>query len=536
MNTAAANTYDEIPYSKHAYPQTHPDRLATMATFFGMAPAPVERCRVLELGCGAGGNLIPMALTMPGSTFLGIDLSGRHVAEGHKAVAALGLGNIELRHLSILDVDESVGQFDYLICHGVYSWVPDSVRDKILDIAARQLAANGVIYISYNTYPGWHLHEALRHMVVYHTRAHAEPRERIRQARSLLDVLARTVGADGDPHRTELREALAMLRDQQDYYLFHEYLEEVNQPVYFHQFAERAAASGLQYLGEAETDPLEASTHTPGAEEALRHVAPELVARHQFLDFLNNTQFRQSLLCRAEVALNRRPGLECLSAVVIASRLQPISPPVDVRSTRVEDFGDESDSVGTDNPILKSALLCLLEAWPRALPFASLCALARDRLGPSVAGGGVGGGAGGGDGGDAARDREVLGTDLLRIWRVSKMVELHVFSPPFVLDVSERPVASPLVRAQAAAGPLVTNLCHNTIRLDEVSRHVLRRLDGHHDLPALVPVLENLVAQGVLRVVPEGEPIPVGERLRQALLASVEQNLRALARCALLMK
>lgn len=520
MSTPIATSYDEIPYSKHAYPHTHPDRLATVATLVGMTPAPVEGCRVLELGCGAGGNLIPMALSMPGSEFLGIDLSSRQITDGQETIAALELRNIELKHLSILDVDERIGQFDYLICHGVYSWVSDPVRDKILDIAARQLAANGVAYISYNTYPGWHLLETLRHVIAHHTRSDSEARARISQARSLLDFLARIVPENGGPHETRLRELLNELRGQQDYYLFHEYMEEVNAPVYFHEFAERAAANGLQYLGEAEFDPLEVCTLTPELDQAMRQFAPDLVARHQYLDVLNNTRFRQSLLCHAEVALDRPPGPERLSAVAIASSLQPVSPPVDLHSKRAEEFRDSSGTLSADSPIVKSALLCLHEAWPRALPFASLCALARARLGSGE--------------GDAARDGEILAMDLLQIWRASEMVELHVYSPPFVLEISERPVASPLVRLQAAAGPRVTNLRHITIELDEVSRQVLRRLDGHHDVAALIPVLEDLVARGVLRIVPEGEPVPVGERLRQALVNSLRHNLRALARWALL--
>ena len=130
------SSYDEVPYPSRPYPQAHPDRLATVATLLGLTPAPADRCRVLELGCGSGGNLIPLALTLPGSTFVGIDLSGEQVAKGCEVIRALGLRNIQLRHLSILDVDDRFGTFDYVICHGVYSWVPAEVQAKILDVCA----------------------------------------------------------------------------------------------------------------------------------------------------------------------------------------------------------------------------------------------------------------------------------------------------------------------------------------------------------------------------------------------------------------
>src|SRR5262245_10234755 len=123
------NTYDEMPYDSYPYIQTHPSRLAVIATLFGMNPPAVEKCRVLELGCASGGNLIPMAEMLPASEFVGVDLSGRQIADGQRIVDALGLSNITLRHASILDVDESYGPFDYVICHGVFSWVPDQVRE-----------------------------------------------------------------------------------------------------------------------------------------------------------------------------------------------------------------------------------------------------------------------------------------------------------------------------------------------------------------------------------------------------------------------
>src|SRR5262249_43817357 len=152
----------ELPYPSNPYPYTHPDHLATVAALLGMKPAAADHCRVLELGCASGGNLIPMAYGLPDSSFFGLDLSGEPVRQGEELVEALGLKNIQLRRMSILDVDDRLGQFDFIICHGVYSWVPAEVQDKILDICARQLAPQGVGFISYNTYPGWHMRGMIR--------------------------------------------------------------------------------------------------------------------------------------------------------------------------------------------------------------------------------------------------------------------------------------------------------------------------------------------------------------------------------------
>src|SRR5947208_2747117 len=121
MASVPPTSYDTVPYHSNPFGATHPDRLATVATLLGLKPPPVERCRVLELGCASGGNLIPMALGLPDSTFTGIDLSIRQVADGQRVIDALGLSNVSLRHLSILNVDDDFGSFDYILCHGVYS-------------------------------------------------------------------------------------------------------------------------------------------------------------------------------------------------------------------------------------------------------------------------------------------------------------------------------------------------------------------------------------------------------------------------------
>ncbi len=99
MSDEPQTSYDEVPYASHAFPQTHPNTMATVATLFGMTPAPVTNCRVLELGCAAGFNIIPMAAALPDSRFVGVDLSSRQVAEGQEAIKALGLTNVELRQL-----------------------------------------------------------------------------------------------------------------------------------------------------------------------------------------------------------------------------------------------------------------------------------------------------------------------------------------------------------------------------------------------------------------------------------------------------
>ena len=165
----------------------------------------------LELGCGAGGNLIPMAQAMLGATFTGYDLSGVQVREAADLIRTLGLGNIKVEQRNILEVEEGADRFDYIICHGVFSWVPENVQDRIFSICRESLSQNGVALISYNTYPGWHMRESIRGMMRYHARQFDDPRTQVVQSRALLDFLVKSVDAEKSPYGMYLAGELKLL-------------------------------------------------------------------------------------------------------------------------------------------------------------------------------------------------------------------------------------------------------------------------------------------------------------------------------------
>jgi SAM-dependent methyltransferase len=205
--SATPTSYDLVPYWGHPYRESHPDQLATVARLFGLTTPAVDKARVLELGCASGANLIPAAVSVPGATFLGIDLSLRQIDEGRRTIAALGLANIELVQGSIDTIGAEHGQFDYIICHGVYSWVPRNIQDHILRVCSRNLAAEGIAYVSYNTYPGWFMRGMVRRMMGFHARRFADPATQLEQARALLDFLSRaSTGVDATYHALLSRE------------------------------------------------------------------------------------------------------------------------------------------------------------------------------------------------------------------------------------------------------------------------------------------------------------------------------------------
>ena len=146
-------SYDTVPYPTGSYSQTHPDRLATVATLLGHQPAPPGRCRVLEIGCGNGGNLIPMAFAMPESTFTGIDLAATPIAQGEKLVE-VGLKNITLLQQDLTTYAPEREAFDYVIAHGLYAWVAAPVQDRLLAVCRAALAPQGVAFRELQRAPG----------------------------------------------------------------------------------------------------------------------------------------------------------------------------------------------------------------------------------------------------------------------------------------------------------------------------------------------------------------------------------------------
>ena len=104
MSDPIASPYRDVPYLGHAYAETHPSRLATIASLYGMEPPNLAACRLLELGCGRGNNLLPMAYQYPEARFVGIDLSGPAIEAATTLSQGLGRQNLEFRHGDIMDV------------------------------------------------------------------------------------------------------------------------------------------------------------------------------------------------------------------------------------------------------------------------------------------------------------------------------------------------------------------------------------------------------------------------------------------------
>ena len=190
VNRELERKYDAVAYAAQSNALSHPGHLATVATLFGLAPPEVATCRVLEVGCSDGANLLPMAAALPHAQFVGCDLSGSAIADARRAAQELGLANVTFLQQDLATLTDDPGTFDYIIAHGVYSWVPAPVRDALLALAARRLARNGALFVSYNVYPGCHVREAAWQILHYHVDRIADPRGQLDAARAFAALLA----------------------------------------------------------------------------------------------------------------------------------------------------------------------------------------------------------------------------------------------------------------------------------------------------------------------------------------------------------
>ncbi|HEY0006576.1 MAG TPA: class I SAM-dependent methyltransferase [Pyrinomonadaceae bacterium] len=543
MADPALESYEEVLYPSYTHNQTHPDRLATLATLYGLEAAPVERCRVLDIGCGDGGNLLPMAFALPESEFVGIDLAGRPIAKGRAIAEALGLKNIELLRLDLMDVSEGLGQFDYIIAHGLYSWVGPQVQNKLLAVCRSNLKPQGIAYVSYNTFPGCHLRLMLREMMLFHVRHLAEPQQQINQAMALIKFMA-GAQTQTDAYAAFLKEEFEQAVGFSAGHLYHDDLASINSPIYFHQFMDHAARHGLQFMAEADYYEMQDYIYPPEVSAVLSEMAARsIILKEQYLDFLKCRRFRQTLLCHQELKLDPIPKAERLMNLYMASPSRPASGKPNLNARTVEAFrGVREAKVATDYPLAKAALYRLGEIFPHSLHFTELLTQARGLTKTdeheSAALGNVEAQdkpeANDSEQNEAQDEAQALAEILLHTY-ASGMLELSVRAPDFVEEASERPVASPLARLQIRSDTVVTNMRHIGVEVeDALGRRLLLLLDGTRDRDALLKELAALVQSGEASLQQEGARVTDPQQVSEILSRGLEENLRKLAKLALL--
>jgi SAM-dependent methyltransferase len=321
-----AQSYDSVAYPAQPIAFAHPTHIGGIARLFGLAPRAMVGARVLEIGCADGGNLVPMACAFPDTGFFGLELSAQQAERGAAMAADYGLSNLQVLQGDIAAPPAALaGNFDFIICHGVFSWVAAETQQQLLRFCHDRLNPGGVVYLSYNVYPGWKLREVLRDMMLHHAGGIDEPARRIEQARAILGFTANLSRADS-PYGQMLRQEHAALSAQPDHYVFHEMLAPHNRPLPFREVMALAGACGLGYVGDvnlASMTPQGVAADGLAKLQELCAGDQELLEQH--LDFINNRAFRTSVLARrADMgSLDRALPMQALDDLRIAPACMP---------------------------------------------------------------------------------------------------------------------------------------------------------------------------------------------------------------------
>ncbi|MCM2370146.1 methyltransferase regulatory domain-containing protein [Aporhodopirellula aestuarii] len=501
---SVAESYDEMPYENGTLPWSHPERMATIGTLFGLNPADIRRARILELGCAHGGNLLPLAASMPQSEFIGIDLSGRQIEMGQQLVAEAGLTNVRLLQLDLMELDATFEPFDYIICHGLFSWVPAVVRTGILNLCTQLLRPQGMAFVSYNTFPGWHMRSVLGKMMRYHTRDIADPVAAVTESREFARFLSDAAPSGNAAYQATLQKEYELIRDVPSWYLHHDHLAGENQPLFFHEFAESLTEHKLQYVGEARFQTMFAENMDDDVAAQLQRYANDPIEYEQYLDYLSNRSFRESLICHSDLLVDRNVSTNRLEHLHAATSLK-----------REQTTGDTAEFVHSDGRRLKcssdatSQLLGrLADAWPGTVSVQSL--LEAEGLPSELSG----------------QDEGRLADFLLRGFATG-MIELRTTPIRLPDQQQERPQTNAMNRVLAKSMGQVVSARHTTISLNDLNRRIVPLLDGSRDRAELARELCTQL-EGIDMTIgdPSAKPVPATPALVKSL---VDKQLNSLA-------
>jgi SAM-dependent methyltransferase len=484
MRTLAS--YDELPYDSLPLPETQPDCLAAIARLHGFdAPDPAH-ARILELGCAQGGNLIPLAWRWPQSDCVGVELSRVQAEAGSAFIKRLGLPNVQIIHGDLMSLLDDLGAFDYIIAHGVFSWVPPAVQQALLEVCHRHLSPQGVAYISFNVTAGWSPLRPLRDALLARTASDSPAPQRYAAARTMLDVLAVEWT---DP---ALLNEIAYLKTASPSYLFHEYLAEHNSPMAFAEFAAQLDAHDLRYVGEA--GPRRAVVELEDAWGLIpESVAGRWLDAENALDDALGTRFRRAIIARADAPCAQPPKADALSKLAFYADLS-CNEELDLEHDGEQSFANPAGNTFTvSDALAKAALIALSSAYPRALSYPDLISsihAIRREFGVARA--------------------EVDTARFNHAWfsLVLSHCVMSTLPGQSNLEAADEPGTHPcthaLARLQAATpGWMVSGIRHVTIDLDAAARAMLQWMDGSRDRAALGEAMRAHLAEASIGLSPE---------------------------------
>ena len=508
--------YDDLPYRGRAYPYAHPARLATVATLHGLTPPDIRTARVLEVGCSDAINLISMAYQYPNASFVGLDPASEAIDRGARHASSLGIGNLQLIEGVLERTDFDDNSFDYILAHGVFSWVSPQAQTALLELVGRCLTEEGVAYLSFNALPGWRLRSVARDLMLSVVDRRTSPEAQVAAARELLDAYAGALSSD-TLHGALYQSVRDMLSGHPDAYWFHDILSPENHPYSITDFVGMAKPYGLQFLSEAEIGDSMVENY-PDSFTPLLALETDRLRREQILDQLSDRAFRRVLLCRDAHAVTDAPSPESLSSLHLVALGQP-DDGIDLRDgVDVTFIRPDGEHVVVENRLVKMALAFLCREQPRSVSYRSLWEYLLEAADT-----------------DLSQEIQIqFNTILLFLYGV-QLVELQPVARSVRLQVSEKPRACRLARWDALQGEYpVMNALHSETAVTPFEQLLLVMCDGTREREAILQELECAVRSGDLRIEAPLEQQVTDDVIRDTLEHQLDNALSRLPSAGLL--
>jgi methyltransferase-like protein len=481
--------YDAIHYHGAVIPITAPSHLAICARWLRGQKAPFDHFRLVELGCGVGTNLLSLAFHHPDSNFLGIDSSYSQLDCARRDASSVGLQNIDFMLADVRNVNPAdLAPRDYVIVHGLYSWVPDETRQAILALVGDILTSSGLAYISYNAQPGWSTRCIIREILLRARSVRkATLKDKAQRAIEVASCFLEDLPSRDYAHAVLLAEELKRVRDGEPSYVFHEYLTEVNQGFWFGDFVECVRRRGLDYVGDAQFCRWEGHVPTD-LKHALAKRNLDPIEQEEAVDLLGNRYFRASILCRADALRKSIDHLKLLDEVHIATSLHARSDPFDLTEGVVERFigtgliGKNELEVTLNASITKASMVLLAAQWPKGMRLNKLYQHASKLLtnhGHEV----------------KADARSQLSDELIKLFEAGQ-IDLRLRESAYHTEVPEYPRAHALARFEAKHRETLTTPYHLPLPFEPQVLAMVRELDGSRSRAELSRIFgEELVSE-----------------------------------------
>ena len=462
-----SSVYDAVTYQGVVVQSCSPGHLA-LCSLWRHGPRPAtKKFSVTELGCGDGSNLLPLAFYSRESTFVGVDNSAAAIHCAEEGARYLDLDNIQFIQEDVRTLNHSgCRSSDYIIAHGLYSWVPEDAREAILNFCLENLTPSGLAYISYNAQPGWSMRNLVRETL---QRARLVQQAAIEEKAARAIEVATTQLLEDLPSRDYafgalFAEELERVRDGKPGYVFHEYLAEINDGFWLRDFVDHAQQHGLDYVADAQDFRWEGQIpQALRASLSKRDLDP--IEQEEMTDLLCHRYFRASILCRADAPRQSMTHQEILEMVSIATSLCAESDPFDPTEGVVETFCREhGPEITLDASITKAAIVLLAAQWPQGMQFESLWQRASEFL--ISHGCVVNSGA-----------REQLLEELILLYETGQL-DLRLEEPNYPRDIPEYPQAHVLAQYEAQHREALTTPFHLPIPFEPEALQFVLGLDG----------------------------------------------------------